>query len=394
MKILLLALFIGVYAAPSKAHNLFLGNREDYDIYKDAVINGAPVDTTSKAQQKVLVDVLWDLVAENQHTSQTTKRWNTTDYSVMDTPEKIRMFILGIKLNGTQSRVDFLRASVRTKLNGKLDKRSLIIIFNHTKFLSEQGLSTEIAQIHETYADYRSEYDAIRLSNSDVLNSDDVVSLMSKKQSQTTVYVMCRENREFGCAIAIKDKNGKLVEDFSLPLLAFTRLGLPFHFENGSTPAGVYFIDSVMPVADKQSEFGKNRRLILNFAGTEEVKRILPSSQLERKWWQQAQLAKELGRGYLRIHGTGVMNTDPHSLHPMLVPSVGCLKLREGQYDGVIYNDQRLLLNALMKAQGLAVKTENELMIKSTLILFHIPGKGQVTKEEIMNYISDTGRNL
>lgn len=394
MKFLLLFLFIGVFTVPATAHNLYMTTGEVYDIYKNAVITGAPVDTSSKVQQKVLVDVLWDMHAENLNLAEATKRWNSTDYSVMDTPEKIRMFILGIKLNGKQSRIEALKSSVKTKLAGKLDNRSLIIIYNHAKFLIEQGLDAEINQINSTYASYRAEYDSIRHSNSEVLSSEEVSSILATRQTQTTVYVMCRSNREYGCAIAIKDKTGKFVEDFSLPVLAFTRLGLPFHFENGQTPSGVYFIDSVMPVADKQTEFGKNRRLILNFAGLAETKKILPVSQLEKRWWQQAHLAKELGRGNLRVHGTGTRNNDMNSLHPTLVPSVGCIKLREGEYDGVIYNDQRLLLNTLMRAQGLQVKTENETNIKATLILFHIPGEGQVLKEEIINYISDTRRNL
>lgn len=394
MKFLLIVLFIGFSAAPATAHNLYMTTGEVYDIYRNAVINGAPVDTTSKTQQKILVDVLWDFVAENQNITEATKRWNTADYTVMDTPEKIRMFILGIKLNGKSSRIESLRSSVKTRLTGKLDNRSLIIIFNHAKFLIDQGFDAEINQINATYATYRADYDSIRHSGSEVLSSEEVSLILNQKQTQTTVYVMCRSNREYGCAIAIKDKNGKFAEDFSLPVLAYTRLRLPFHFENGQTPAGVYFVDSVMPVADKQAEFGKNRRLILNFAGMTETKKILPSSQLQKRWWQQAHLAKELGRGNLRIHGTGTRNDDKNSLHPTLVPSVGCVKLREGEYEGVVYNDQRLLLNTLIRVQGLTAKTENEPLIKATLILFHIPGEGPVLKEEILNYISDTGRNL
>jgi hypothetical protein len=105
---------------------------------------------------------------------------------------------------------------------------------------------------------------------------------------------------------------------------------------------------------------------------SEETKQLIPKSALLSRWWEQNFLAKTIGRDYLRIHGTGLINLDPLSLYYPFVPSHGCLKVREGVYDNTLYNDARVLLDTLMKAQSLPVSYNSETLIRSTLVVIEI----------------------
>ncbi len=364
-----------------------------YEAFRSILERGGDVSALglTRADAKYLVDALWDMVAEDQlgdRAAEALRRWEAIDASAFEAPERVRMLLLGLKLQARQAQLGKVRNLVRTSLSGSLDRRTLVIIFNHTQALKNGGLAAEITEVELRNSEFLRSYRAIIGARSDEASLEDPASIIQdSKSAGTVVFVACRPDRSQPCLLTIRQKNSKFLLSgggaFNLPALAYSRLGLPFHHENGETPAGVYFIDGVMPIADKQLEFGRNRRLILNFADETAVKNILPPSELEKNWWRESLLAKTLGRTNLRAHGTGMRNTDPASTHPYLVPSVGCLKLREGSYPERNFDDQRLLLDALMRAQGLPVKATNETQIRATLVIFHVSGAGAVTLDEI-----------
>ena len=150
------------------------------------------------------------------------------------------------------------------------------------------------------------------------------------------LFLFCRHDRRYPCLFAMKDRDDRPLRraDGSLwtqPALALSVVGLPFSERNGYTPQGVFRIDSVMPAADRPEFFGQFRRLILNFVGRTlgeaELKRALPRTSLDADWWRESVVARDIGRGLFRIHGTGQSNSAPASPyyplfppHPLLPP--------------------------------------------------------------------------
>ncbi len=364
-----------------------------YDVFRSILERGGNVNALglTRVDAKFLVDALWDMVAEDQsgvRTAEALKRWEAIDASAFEAPERVRMLLLGLKLQAEESQLGKVRNLVQTSLSGVLDRRTLVIVFNHAQALRDGGLAAEIAEVELRNSEFLESYKTIIGARTHEASFEEPASIIQdSKSGGIVVFVACRPDRSRPCLLTIRQKNSKFLKTgaraFHLPALAYSRLKLPFHHENGETPAGVYFIDGVMPLADKQLEFGRNRRLILNFADEAAVKKILPERELQKNWWQESLLARTLGRSNLRVHGTGIQNTDRASSHPFLVPSVGCLKLREGSYDTRNYDDQRILLDALMRAQGLPVRPTNETQIRATLVIFHVSGEGAVTLDEI-----------
>ena len=195
------------------------------------------------------------------------------------------------------------------------------------------------------------------------------------------IFMFCRNNRLYPCLMVMKNALGEPVrlEDGTLwsnPSLASSAKGLPSYSRNGNTPEGVMTIDSVMAVADAPMSFGKFRRMILNFIpkSTDENlhKSLLPASSYNNEWWQAGVTARDIGRNLLRIHGTGKINTDPNTPYFPYMRTSGCIAQKENTYDGVVYNDQRVLLDAVMAALGLAPKFENEVQIKGVLYIMEM----------------------
>jgi hypothetical protein len=183
--------------------------------------------------------------------------------------------------------------------------------------------------------------------------------------------------------MVMRDAKGEIWHDgkggiWSQPALAYSRHLKPSNKPNGDTPAGVQRIDGVMPSANSQLVYGKFRRLILNFVGAGQdesyTKLLLPPSSLGADWWQAASVARDIGRGSLRIHGTGLSSSSSQPYYP-LVPTSGCIAKREGKYGKVKYTDQRELLDELMKASGLEAKADNEPNINALIYLLEIDAK-------------------
>lgn len=218
----------------------------------------------------------------------------------------------------------------------------------------------------------------------DLLGKKAATELFTRETGELTVYVALRKNREELGRLIIKKSNGEFFRKpngkiWSIPVLALSSRGLSFHHTNGSTPCGVYRINGVMPEANKFEEFGRYRRLILDFipeSPDEEIlKSYLPLSHFERHWWKQSVLARTLGRSLLRIHGTGLKNNKYFSKYYPFVPTSGCIATNEVSKMFKKIHQQRELLDALMQASLLEAKFDNESHIQALLYVFELDDK-------------------
>jgi hypothetical protein len=208
-----------------------------------------------------------------------------------------------------------------------------------------------------------------------------VSQYMEGRYANLPVLLMyCRSDRNFPCLMLIRNRQGQLHRRSSgalwtQPSLGLSRHGKQFHQTNGNTPSGVWRIDGVMPEADDRLIFGKFRRLILNFvgrtSGEANLRLLLPDSSHAGTWWREGVVARDNGRGLFRIHGTGWFSTSSKPYFP-LVPTSGCVAKRENRHNGVEYRDQRLLLDEMMRVQGLTVNFANEARIRGLLYVINI----------------------
>jgi hypothetical protein len=252
-----------------------------------------------------------------------------------------------------------------------LKKNEVFHLFNFLEFLKPEMKKNIQSLFQENWLLFN---EAI---NAHPLTKKELQVLLDTKTDKLTVYALLRKERRERGVIVIKNKNGEFFTRnngsiWSIPVLGLSRRGLPFQHSNGCTPMGVYTLDSVMPEANKNFEFGLYRRLIVNFIpssdGEVEILKLLPSSHHKLSWWKQSVVARILGRSLLRIHGTGRVNRNVFSPFYPFVPTSGCLATNESSLFGFkAFHDQRLLLDALMQAQGLAASYENESKIHGLL---------------------------
>lgn len=210
------------------------------------------------------------------------------------------------------------------------------------------------------------------------------------------LFLFCRHDRAYPCRFVIKDRHNQVVRNedgtlWTLPALAYSRRELPFNITNGQTPQGIHTMDSVMPTANNQKAYGKWRRVILNWIPKNNdealTKSLLPKSSLEKNWWRQASVARDVGREFLRIHGTGNRNDDKSSPHYTFFGTSGCVSTQENTYDGIEYRGQRLLLDKLMQAMNLLPVYSNEIEIKGLLYVVELDDNlGAVTTEVLSQY--------
>jgi len=220
--------------------------------------------------------------------------------------------------------------------------------------------------------------------NSSELNNEHLKSLLTynlepddnfvgRYSEGVKLYLILSKNRKSPGFFILKDHANRWVttesgELWSQIALASSRHDLPFYSANGQTPQGIMTIDGVMPEANNQSLFGKNRRLVINFIprseDNETLKSFLPQEHQELDWWKQSIIARDIGRRYFRIHGTGVKCQDESASFYPFVRTSGCIAQREVEGK---FNDQRILLNHLMRAMDLETDFENETLIKGVL---------------------------
>jgi hypothetical protein len=252
-----------------------------------------------------------------------------------------------------------------------LSNSQIFHLFSYARFLPHDFF-------YELKNKYTKEFDLFLTAKAgDVLNASEVQDILNYKNYELSVFAIFGKDRKRPGKIFIKNSDGRFVHAenqsvWSIPVLGLSGRGLPFNHSNGTTPCGVFTIDSVMPVADQHYEFGKHRRLKVNFLpktpNEENIKQFLPRTHHKRTWWSQCIVGRELGRSLLRIHGTGRVNKNPFSSYYPMIPSSGCLTTTERDFMGLVrFNHQRDLLDTLMEAQGLEKIHENESKIHGVL---------------------------
>lgn len=374
-----------------------------YQNYKSQISEGKKSSKyfLSQIEEKLYVDALWDSL-EEEVTETKLQKLNQDKIQAFALVEKLRLGILGIKFRQASN----LEASLVEELSNELKKpdsdlKVIYIIAAHEKLLLSAGHQEliSLAKLHDSYTDISQGSESENEIQSEIItdlyfNTPDVTTYMGGEYIKSVrIFMFCRQNRLYPCLMVMKDINGNQVRNTDGSLwtngaLASAVTGLPSYERNGNTPAGIFTIDSVMPVADQQLSYGKFRRMMLNFVpkSKEEalIKSLIPESSWDNDWWKPTTVARDIGRNLFRIHGSGRINPDPNTPYFPFNRTHGCISQRENTYDGVTYQDQRNLLDSIMKAMELQPKYENEPKIKGILYIMEIEDKSEpVTSEDL-----------
>lgn len=272
------------------------------------------------------------------------------------------------------------------------------------KFLAEHEEEFNQAYIEHNILDFskqRSSLTEVSINTNDRWTKNDIRELIEFKpkwrignndyRKVTNLFVFCRENRNYPCLMLMRDKNGELVrksngEIWTQKKLALSGRGLSYDQTNGNTPQGLFTIDSVMPKADRRLVYGKFRRINLNFIeksrNEKELLHYIPEELQAMNWWRESVVARDIGRSLFRIHGVGVKNLFRNSPYYPFIPTSGCIASIEGKYNGVVYKDQRELLDQFMISMGEKPIYENETKIKGLLYLVNIDDEQRAVELE------------
>ena len=345
----------------------------------------------SSFEQKLLVDAAWDIAEEGDPSViDTLTESNTLHYDLI---ERLRVGILRIKFKRSSMLPQNLVEELINVLNQeKVDIRIVYIIAAYEEDVLSAGHIELIAKakLHAEYFDVALDQERKNDITEDMISdlfhkAPDVTTYMNGEYVKSVkIFMFCRENRLYPCLMVMRNVHGEVVRDvdgiiWSHKSLASSARGLPSYTRNGNTPTGILTIDSVMPAADQQVSFGKFRRMILNFIPKSKneslMKSLLPASSHNEDWWKSSVTARDIGRNLLRIHGTGKLNQDPSVPYYPFMRTAGCIAQRENTYDGVKYQDQRELLDAIMIAMNMETNFENEIKVKGILYLVEIDDK-------------------
>jgi hypothetical protein len=345
----------------------------------------------SSFEQKLLVDAAWDIAEEGDPTViNALTESNTLHYDLI---ERLRVGILRIKFKRSSMLPQNLVEELINVLNQeKVDIRIVYIIAAYEEDVLSAGHIELIAKakLHAEYFDVALDQERKNDITEDMISdlfhkAPDVTTYMNGEYVKSVkIFMFCRENRLYPCLMVMRNVHGEVVRDddgiiWSHKSLASSARGLPSYSRNGNTPSGILTIDSVMPAADQQISFGKFRRMILNFIPKSKneslMKSLLPASSHNEDWWKSSVTARDIGRNLLRIHGTGKLNQDPSVPYYPFMRTAGCIAQRENTYDGVKYQDQRELLDAIMIAMNMETNFENEIKVKGILYLVEIDDK-------------------
>ncbi|PIP90313.1 MAG: hypothetical protein COW01_02585 [Bdellovibrionales bacterium CG12_big_fil_rev_8_21_14_0_65_38_15] len=355
--------------------------------------------------QKELMDAAWDLITEdgvNLDLNQLSTKAN------FDLEEMIRTHAIEAWYGRPLPRFNEVVANLTLALNsGMLSRRAQYLLLNHKDDLEKHygqaiyGILEEAGRFD--LADYNKAKTTKNMSKEQARamfwNAPDATTVYDGKYADgIRLFMFCRSDRNFPCMMVMKDKWGMPVEvngkPWTQPAMAASSRGIPYNITNGNTPAGVHLINSVMPEANAQTSFGKFRRIILNFVAPSEnesiTKALLHESVHDLPFWRQANVARDVGRDLLRIHGTGRINGDPTSAHYPFRKTSGCISKREGAYPEATYIDQREMLDTMMKSLDLEVEYSNEVNIKGILTVAELDDtKAPVTSAEVLNLLFD-----
>lgn len=357
----------------------------------------------SAFEQGLFVDALWDLTEEKSPQAlEALGSLQTFHYGLY---EKLRIGILRLKYNNATS----LPAELVTELELALrqpgaDVRIIYTIAAYETELQKSGLTNlvEVARSHSEFYHVADDVERKKELTKEVIadifyRSPDTTTYMNGEYVKSVkLFMFCRSNRLYPCLMVMRNVHGEAVRDedgslWSQPALASSARGLPSYVRNGNTPAGVLTIDSVMPTADQQVSFGKFRRLILNFVPRSRnetlLRSLIPESSATEDWWRPTIAARDIGRNLLRIHGTGKINDDSSVPYFPFMRTSGCIAKRENSYNGINYQDQRDLLDTVMKAMDFEPAFQNEPRIKGILYLVDLDDTDEsVTEDTLRTY--------
>ena len=374
-----------------------------YQDYKQAILSNTQTKMMfgfSAYEQSLFVDAIWDIADEGRPAVlDSIDDSNIFHYELI---ERLRIAILRIKYK----RALVLPESLVNELTILLKETNVDTKIIYTLAAYEQDLLNsghsdiiDLAKTHITYFDISEDEVKKKEITDDIVadlfnNSPDVTTYMNGEYVKSVkIFMFCRESRLYPCLMVMRNVHGEVVRNadgsiWNHPSLASSARGLPSYTRNGNTPAGVWTIDSVMPVADQQISFGKFRRMMLNFVpkSRDEVlsKSLLPQSSHNNEWWKPANVARDAGRNLFRIHGTGKVNNDPTTPYYPFMRTSGCIAQRENTYGSVTFRDQRVLLDDIMKAMDMVPTYENEVRVKGVLYVMDIDDEsGPVTINEL-----------
>jgi hypothetical protein len=356
----------------------------------------------TQLEQEIFVDALETLALENS--PEALKTLETIDPINFGTLEDLRLSILRLKYE-TQTELPEAQVNELSALllDPEIDVKIIYTIAAYEDVLLKAGAGAanivELAKRHPQYIDVADDNDFRQTLSDDIFTdlvykTPDVSSYMNGEYVKSVkLFMFCRETRLYPCLMIMKDVDGQLLRNadgklWNHPSLAASSRGLPSYTTNGQTPTGILTIDSVMPAPDQVPSFGKFRRLILNWIpkSKDEVLMLslLPPSSKSKLWWKEAQVSRDIGRKYLRIHGSGKINPDANTPYFPFNRTSGCIAQRENTYDGITYKDQRILLDKVMTAMDLKAEYANELKIKGILYIAEInDDQGPVTLEDL-----------
>lgn len=352
-----------------------------------------------------LMDAAWDLITEDNLSIDLAELSQKAGFNL---EEMIRTHAVEAWYNRPLPRKGEVLAELTLALNaGTLSRRAQYLLLNHKDDLYKHygdaiyGVLEEAGRFDLFDYNKAKTIEPITKEQARAVfwNAPDAVDVFDGKYADgIRLFMFCRHDRNYPCMMVMKDKWGMAVEvdgkPWTQPAMAASSRGIPYNITNGNTPAGVHLINSVMPSADQQTSFGKFRRIILNFVpateGEELTKKLLNESAHNLPFWRQANIARDVGRDLLRIHGTGRINDDPTSAHYPFRKTSGCVSKREGKYPGVEYIDQREMLDTMMKALDLDPVYANETEIKGIFTIIELDDqKASVSSEEVINLLFD-----
>ncbi len=373
------------------------------DIYSIEImktkIQNNELTVNSDQEVKDAIDALWDGLNEKElNTFQIINALDVLENYSLNAKAQLEIFSLRKELKlfskGAQAFVAIqadLDRETALILAGDPQKFSKTIAkLNKSQLITYRKVVKELKDLKKFSAKTPEQIQALYFDAPDL---DDYLD--GKYRDAVRLFMFCRNDRRYPCLMLLKDiYNQPMYGDdghlWSIPSLGYARGGLPFNVRNGYTPSGVHTIDSVMPDANNIPAFGKFRRLILNWVpqsvGEVSTLEFLPTYLHKDLWWQEANVARDVGRNHLRIHGTGRLNIEKESPWHPFRPTAGCVAMRENTYDEVSYQDQRVLLDKLMEASFLDIKYENETALKGILYVIEIDNlKKPVKIEDLRN---------
>ncbi|HXH29394.1 MAG TPA: hypothetical protein VNJ01_01155 [Bacteriovoracaceae bacterium] len=400
-------LALAVFLIPTTwaASNAVLEENLYYD-YQKSILSAE--NTTQKSfngfssfEQGLYVDALWHLVEENSpQAMESLETLNTIHYDLL---QRLRIGILRIKYKRSKKLPLSLNRELMNLLKQPVAQTNIVYtIAAYEEDLLKAGHSKLIglAKKHPQYLDVSQSEVRKDLLTKDIIgdlfnNSPEISEYMNGEYVKSVkIFMFCRENRLYPCLMVMRDSFGQVVRKnngsiWTHKALASSSKGLPSYTTNGDTPAGIHTIDSVMPLADQPLAFGQFRRMILNAVPKSSnetlLKSLLPPSSHNSNWWKPSTVARDIGRGLFRIHGSGRLNPDSTTPYFPFNRTSGCVAQSENTYGGVTYQDQRVLLDAVMEALVLKPQYDNELKIKGILYMVELDDqKTAVTREDLV----------